>query len=485
MALLPSAHVSNTPSGHLAPSTGGDGDVPQALFGDLLAQVLALMLGTWPSTSDGSPSTESSPGNGAAPIAVSVAAAAGPHPGPLLSEAGLLAHGTGPPAPQGSLPLLDGRAVSALDQGHPQDEGGQWPASVGEKSSGPGHGPEAGDLPPLAHVGRGMTSPPARLAVDAGPAAGTIEMAAPGQSSSGQELPPSFSLSGPPDNSASNSTQERPASGVPSTAGGPRAPSGTRLTHTSTEVPSPAPVDGGRESPGSVSPPGKAEGGIAAGHGMAHHGRVPEALLPDGHGAYEAPGGAADHSPSWGLEGGPAPPAASQAAGPSQGAVPSEAPVVESALPDVSRPDPDVVDQVLRHARLALRPGRSELSVHLEPPSLGKVDVHLVLDGHGLTLHLGAETHRAKDLIEANLAGLRAGLAEQGLKVERVVVDLNSPGAAAAWADPGRQQPHSGQQPGRWDGPRLPPPADSLVNDAPKTLAPTEPYRDHQVDYWA
>ncbi len=486
MTLLPSPQISSTPSGHPAPATSSDGDAPQAMFGDLLAQVLALMLGAWSSPPDGPLSADSPADNSAAPITLSMiggsSSETSPMPaptsgvaGPLtrqpLLKAGLLAHETVSLVQQGSLPALDDRAVPALGQACPQDEGGQRPAPVGGESSAPGRGLDADDLPPPAHASRGMASPAVKVALGTGLAA-AFEPAAPGQLSPGQALPPS----------AAGGTQERPATGAALSTMHEHPPTGTDLVHVAFGTP--APAGESRLSPSPVSPQGKpAEGEIAAEHGISRQERATEVLLHGGRGAYEAAGDA--RSPSSGAGDGLAMPTASQTPGLAPETGPSEAPVAESAFSGLSQKDPDVVDQVLRHARVALRPGRSELSVHLEPPSLGKVDVHLVLDGHGLTVHLGAETHRAKDLLEANLAGLRAGLAEQGVRVERVVVDLNSPGVATGWADLGREQRHAGQQPGRWDGPRLPPPADPPVNQVPRVLASTEPHRDHQVDYWA
>jgi len=103
----------------------------------------------------------------------------------------------------------------------------------------------------------------------------------------------------------------------------------------------------------------------------------------------------------------------------------TSAPATTVAMPPYQAESPSVIDQVLRHARVFATSGRTGLMVQLEPESLGKLDLRMVVDRSGLTLNLLAENHDVKKIIEANLPQLRSAFADQGMRLDRLVVEVN------------------------------------------------------------
>ncbi|WP_276352500.1 flagellar hook-length control protein FliK [Cohnella caldifontis] len=93
--------------------------------------------------------------------------------------------------------------------------------------------------------------------------------------------------------------------------------------------------------------------------------------------------------------------------------------------------------------------GIAEAKISLHPEHLGQVDIKLQIHNGQLTAHFITENGTARDLLENQLAQLRAALQNQGLQVEKMEVSQQSTlhGAAAFFQQPqGRQG--SGQQGG-------------------------------------
>lgn len=84
-----------------------------------------------------------------------------------------------------------------------------------------------------------------------------------------------------------------------------------------------------------------------------------------------------------------------------------------------------VAAQVVARLR-GIRPGsRQELSLRLEPPELGRLRIDAVLERSGLNLHIRADREVTCQLLEQALPRLRESLAEHGMGLTRVVVDLD------------------------------------------------------------
>jgi hypothetical protein len=99
-----------------------------------------------------------------------------------------------------------------------------------------------------------------------------------------------------------------------------------------------------------------------------------------------------------------------------------------------------VIVQVAAQAQAAIRSGKSELEVRLEPPELGRIRVRVAAGAEGLTARIEASAVPVRDILEANLPALRHALAEGGVNVDRFSVSVGMD--QHQW-----EQPHDSQAP--------------------------------------
>jgi flagellar hook-length control protein FliK len=116
----------------------------------------------------------------------------------------------------------------------------------------------------------------------------------------------------------------------------------------------------------------------------------------------------------------------------------SPPPTPTAALPDRA----DIVQQIARAARVQLDAGQTELTVRLDPPSLGAVHMRVVAQVATLTAHLQVSTEASRQLVSDGLPALRQALAEAGIDIGQVSVSV----------DGGAQQqlPHGQLPPPQW-----------------------------------
>jgi flagellar hook-length control protein FliK len=69
---------------------------------------------------------------------------------------------------------------------------------------------------------------------------------------------------------------------------------------------------------------------------------------------------------------------------------------------------------------------RHEISIQLNPPSLGKVQLTVLVEDSKLHVALFTTTSEARELVESNASELRAALNEQGLMLEQFSVGVRS-----------------------------------------------------------
>jgi hypothetical protein len=98
------------------------------------------------------------------------------------------------------------------------------------------------------------------------------------------------------------------------------------------------------------------------------------------------------------------------------------------ALPDAPAPSPeaaklakDIADQV----SLLAGQGKSDFHIQLRPESLGRLNVHLSVDDGGVTVRMHADNAQAKAVIESNLGQLKQSFQDQGIRVDRFVVQVS------------------------------------------------------------
>lgn len=111
-----------------------------------------------------------------------------------------------------------------------------------------------------------------------------------------------------------------------------------------------------------------------------------------------------------------------------------------SAPPVVGR----IVEKVVEVVQAGGPQGKHEVTIQLDPPSLGRVHLHMVVEDAKLHVALFTTTQEARDLVQSNVNQLKAALDQQGLGLEQFSVDVRSGLAQntsqqdwAAWQDRG------------------------------------------------
>ena len=92
--------------------------------------------------------------------------------------------------------------------------------------------------------------------------------------------------------------------------------------------------------------------------------------------------------------------------------------------PEIS---PAAGESILRRISLFLDEAGGEAVLDLDPPSLGRLAVRMVLEGDKVELRLHASTEAVARFLEKNLAPLRQALADQGLAVAAFDVTSGGP----------------------------------------------------------
>lgn len=85
-----------------------------------------------------------------------------------------------------------------------------------------------------------------------------------------------------------------------------------------------------------------------------------------------------------------------------------------------------IFSQIAQKAKLVVAPGTAEMQIQLKPDFLGKLNLNISTDNGMVTAKFTAESHAVKGIIEANLNTLKDALAQQGVKVDQLVVDVGT-----------------------------------------------------------
>jgi flagellar hook-length control protein FliK len=78
-----------------------------------------------------------------------------------------------------------------------------------------------------------------------------------------------------------------------------------------------------------------------------------------------------------------------------------------------------VAQEIVSRADVAVREGRTEFSMRLDPPELGTVRVHLTATGHSLSARVLVANEAVQQLVSAHLDSLRQSLADAGMSLQR------------------------------------------------------------------
>lgn len=215
---------------------------------------------------------------------------------------------------------------------------------------------------------------------------------------------------------------------------------------------------GPRQAAGSVTPP-TLPSGMASGTTPARDGESPpvrsDAVAPqpaDKPQAADPPAGARESSAG-------APPVPPRAAAGAQRA-PLNAPARPATAGSVERSNDGAAEQLLRVLRSRMSDRQSQVTMRLDPPSLGAIRISMEVNGRDLALRIDSETHLAHHLLSEQADELRSALEAGGIRLERLELhppaDSNDP--AGGWnegpsdhggsaGDPGGAPPHASGEP--------------------------------------
>ncbi len=84
----------------------------------------------------------------------------------------------------------------------------------------------------------------------------------------------------------------------------------------------------------------------------------------------------------------------------------------------------DTLRQIVNKAALNVGNGRSEFKIDLKPESLGQLRMQILTENNQVTVRILAENPLVKDMIESNLAQLKANFQNQGLEIEKFDVSV-------------------------------------------------------------
>ena len=87
----------------------------------------------------------------------------------------------------------------------------------------------------------------------------------------------------------------------------------------------------------------------------------------------------------------------------------------------------NVCDQVTKSTIEQLQQNKSQISMVLNPESLGKVNIDFISEKGILTAQLTAETKEAKDILSKDIDNLKQNLQEQGINVNNISVKIQEP----------------------------------------------------------
>lgn len=83
-----------------------------------------------------------------------------------------------------------------------------------------------------------------------------------------------------------------------------------------------------------------------------------------------------------------------------------------------------IAEQMANHVKVAMRDGKSEMTLQLKPESLGQMSLKLLVEENIINLKISVDNSDTKQMIETNFTHLQKTLADQGLKFDRFEVTL-------------------------------------------------------------
>lgn len=107
---------------------------------------------------------------------------------------------------------------------------------------------------------------------------------------------------------------------------------------------------------------------------------------------------------------------------PLTGAAPAQGPVTGGH----GAADSQIFDQLVTHLSGSATGESGRMILRLHPAELGAIRIELLVEGDRVKAHLQAQTQQVHEALERNLGQLRQTLAEQGLKIDQLLVSSDS-----------------------------------------------------------
>ena len=105
-----------------------------------------------------------------------------------------------------------------------------------------------------------------------------------------------------------------------------------------------------------------------------------------------------------------------------------------------------IAAKILGHAQMMLKNGGGTMSVNVEAPGIGKVDVAINLINNQLDIRIITASDQARDMISREITGLRDGLTQQGINLRGLEVGKAGETPSRHFSGQGQQQFGQGAQ---------------------------------------
>lgn len=100
----------------------------------------------------------------------------------------------------------------------------------------------------------------------------------------------------------------------------------------------------------------------------------------------------------------------------------------EPVVPTFTQQTTEIMDQILDHMKISLKPDMDQLEMQLHPASLGTVQVQITSRGGELTAQFQVQNETVRAAMESQMADLKETLQNQGVKVEAIEVSIGTSG---------------------------------------------------------
>lgn len=105
----------------------------------------------------------------------------------------------------------------------------------------------------------------------------------------------------------------------------------------------------------------------------------------------------------------------------------------------------NILNQIKDKISSDITANKSQITIALRPDNLGKVNIDLISKDGVLTAQITAENNHVKDILTKGLEALRQNMAEQGINVGKLVVNVQEPNSSNNNLNPENNQKNSEQ----------------------------------------